>query len=91
MRIIKTERKYDRVGRGFSSVPAIETQEEFTEDQYRNFISDEWCRFFNRYGDGAYCRRYKTYTQYGYRVYKVITVGPSRAVKVVVTFRFEEG
>ena len=53
---------------------SVEIQD-FTERQYRNYISDDWAHHFNNLG-GSF-KRYKNFTSEGYIVVKITNVSPN--------------
>jgi hypothetical protein len=88
IKIIETRAYFTRTasGKSWKKRPFRVETEEITPRYYQNVIdSIPW---FNRGFYGEYCRGYREYTPAGYRITKVVTVGPYRTDKHVRTYNF---
>ena len=85
--ILHHREKYERTasGKSWKSKPYDTKNDFFDSVQYTNFITS--IPFFNRFGDGAYCRAYHSYTRFGYLPYEIVTVSPYKTQKNIDQFQ----
>lgn len=86
--IIKIANHFARTasGKSWKTRPYKTTAEIINAENYTNYITA--VPFFNSFGDGAYCRAQRSYTEAGYLPTAVNTVSPGVEIKICTNFNF---
>lgn len=87
-KIIETRESYARTatGKSWQKRPYKLVAEEITPRYYQNIIDS--IPYFNRGIHGEHCRGYREYTPAGYKITRVVTVGPFDCKKEVRSYNF---
>ena len=86
--VLHTKKVYTRTdsGKSWKNKPDSITRTVIDIEHYNNYVTS--IPFFNRFGNGAYCRGTYEYTCAGYIPTSIVTVSPFKEIKHIDTFIF---